>query len=107
MLHPRNMALRCFIVDDNRRVLRAAQNLLEREGISVVGLASTGAEAQRRHPELQPDDTLIDIDLGEENGIDLARQLAASCDGAQRMILISAYSGEDFADLLAASPALP
>jgi DNA-binding NarL/FixJ family response regulator len=99
------MALRCLIVDDSEQFLRAARDLLEREGISVVGVASTGAAARRCCREMQPDVALIDIDLGEENGIDLARQLAAA--GVARMILISAHSGDDVADVLAAGPSLP
>jgi DNA-binding NarL/FixJ family response regulator len=99
------MALRCVIVDDNEQFLRAARDLLEREGIRVVGVASTGAEARRRCREVLPDVALIDIELGEENGIDLARQLAEA--GLARMILISAYSGDDVADVIAAGPILP
>ncbi|MBO0809222.1 MAG: response regulator [Actinobacteria bacterium] len=101
------MPLRCLIVDDSRRFLKAARELLAREGISVVGVASTAPEAQLRCSELRPDVALIDVDLGEDDGIELARQLAASCDGALRMILISAYAGDDFTDLIGAGPALP
>src|SRR3954447_9521792 len=37
--------IRCLIVDDNQRFLRTATDMLESEGIAVVGLASTSAEA--------------------------------------------------------------
>ena len=70
------MAVRCLIVDDNHDFLRAARDLLEREGISVVGVASTAAQAYRSCTELKPDVALVDIDLGGENGFDIARQLA-------------------------------
>ena len=101
------MAVRCLIVDDNHEFLRAARDLLEREGISVVGVASTGSQARRSCRELRPDVALIDIDLGEENGFDVARQLAGG-EGAKlpRVILISTHSGDDFADMIADSPAL-
>ena len=101
------MALRCVIVDDNHDFLRAAGELLGREGISVVGCASTGAQAHRACEELKPDIVLIDIDLGDETGIEVARQLAAQrpVEEQPRMILISAYSEDDFADLIAESPA--
>ena len=101
------MAVRCLIVDDNHEFLRAARDLLEREGISVVGVASTGAQARRSCRELRPDVALIDIDLGEEDGFDVARQLAGR-EGSDlpRVILISVYSGDDFADMIADSPAL-
>jgi CheY-like chemotaxis protein len=97
----------CLIVDDSQEFLRAARDLLEREGISVVGVASTGAQARRSWLELRPDVALIDIDLGEENGFDVARELAGG-EGAEpsHVILISAYSGDDFADMIADSPAL-
>ena len=102
------MALRCVIVDDNRDFLRAAGDLLDHEGISVVGYASTGSEAYRACQELQPDAVLIDIDLGDETGIEVARGLASQHYGAQepRMILISAYSEDDFAEMIADSPAV-
>jgi CheY-like chemotaxis protein len=101
------MALRSLIVDDNRDFLTAARDLLEREGVEVVGVASSGAEAVRLAAELVPDVALVDIDLGQESGLDVARQLARDAAGAPlRVVLISAYSESDFADLIAASPAV-
>ena len=100
------MALRCLIVDDNGRFLDAARDLLEQEGITVVGVASTSTEALRRVDDLRPDVVLVDIDLGEENGFDLARQLADPDSESPPVILISTYAERDFADLIAASPAL-
>jgi CheY-like chemotaxis protein len=107
VLHAEIMAVRCLIVDDNHEFLRAARELLLREGISVVGVASTGAEACRRCRELKPDVALVDIDLGEEDGFDVARQLAGR-EGAElpRVILISAHSEDDFADMMADSSAV-
>jgi two-component system nitrate/nitrite response regulator NarL len=103
------MRVRCVIVDDNLNFLRAARELLEREGISVVGVASTGAQACRTCRELTPDVVLVDINLGGETGFDIARQLAANggAAGAERprLILISAYAGDDFEEMIADSPA--
>jgi CheY-like chemotaxis protein len=99
--------MRCLIVDDNDDFLRAARELLESEGISVVGAVSTGAQAYRTCRDLNPDVVLLDIDLGEENGFDVARQLADRADATQpRVILISGYSGDDFEDMIADSPVL-
>lgn len=101
------MSLRCVIVDDSPDVLRAASELPEREGIAVVGVATTGAEAMRLVEELEPDVTLIDIDLGPESGFDLARRLAHTRDGAgSRSILVSTHDQADFASLVDSSPAL-
>lgn len=96
-----------MIVDDSPRFLNAARGLLEREGISVVGVASTSAEAVRRVTELRPDVTLVDIDLGGQSGFDVVRRLYREADlGPSPVILISAHSEEDYADLIAASRAV-
>ena len=101
------MAVRCLIVDDNRSFLTVASDLLEREGISVVGVASTATEAQRKYRELKPDVALVDVDLGEDSGVDLARELAgpARATGAE-VVLMSAHAQDDFTDLMATGPAL-
>jgi DNA-binding NarL/FixJ family response regulator len=101
------MNVRCLIVDDSRRFLDAARGLLERQGLSVVGEASTGADALRLAAELRPDVTLVDIDLGGESGFEVARRLSQQAVAeASRMILISTHAEEDYAELIAASPAI-
>ena len=99
--------LRCLIVDDSPRFLDAARGLLERESVTVVGVASTSAEALRSVQELRPDVTLLDIDLGGESGFELARQIHGKASlPPSRMILISTHAEVDYADLIAASPAV-
>jgi DNA-binding NarL/FixJ family response regulator len=99
------MTLRCLIVDDSPRFLDAARGLLERQGVMVVGVASTGAEAVQRATELRPDVALLDIDLGGESGFDVARRLSREATLARtRMILISTHAEQDYTDLIAASP---
>jgi CheY-like chemotaxis protein len=101
------MTLRSVIVDDSPAVLRAASELLEGQGIAVVGVAAAGAEAVRLTEELEPDVILVDIDLGPESGFDLARRLVGTPDRARTpIILISTHDGADFASLIAASPAI-
>ena len=99
--------LRCLIVDDSPHFLEAARGLLERDGVTVVGVASTGFDAIQRIRELRPDVTLLDIDLGTESGFEVARRLQREAGpGPSPVILISTHSEEDLADLIAASPAL-
>ncbi|HEX8856644.1 MAG TPA: response regulator transcription factor [Thermoleophilaceae bacterium] len=101
------MTLRCVIVDDSPAVLRAASDLLEREGVAVVGVARTVQEAVSLVEERKPDVVLVDIDLGRESGFDVARRLVQSLDSAEsRTILISTHDEADFADLIAVSPAI-
>lgn len=101
------MAISCLIVDDNVRFLKVAGALLERDGITVVAVATNSAEALRRAWELRPDVLLVDIELGHESGLDLTRRLmtAAAAPWA-RVILMSAHSEDDFGGLIDASPAL-
>jgi len=104
------MAARCLIVDDSTAFLRAARTLLEGEGITVVGVATTIAEALAYTAELRPDVVLIDIGLGAESGFTLAQRIAGwardrPADEVPLLVMISTHAGEDFADLVAASPA--
>jgi DNA-binding NarL/FixJ family response regulator len=99
--------LRCLIVDDSSSFLEAAQPMLEREGLSVVGIASSGNEALHLAEESRPDVVLVDISLGKESGFEVARRLVADTeDGGSKVILISTHSEADFADLIAKSPAI-
>jgi CheY-like chemotaxis protein len=99
--------LRCLIVDDNQRFLNAARGLLESQGITVVGVASTSAEALNRVEQLRPGLVLVDIDLGGESGFKVARQLDRQAGQAPPpMILISTHAEQDYADLIEASPAV-
>jgi DNA-binding NarL/FixJ family response regulator len=55
---------------------------------------------------LQPQVVLVDVSLGEENGLDLARRLLeGDLGGGAVVILISTRAEEDVADLIAESPA--
>jgi CheY-like chemotaxis protein len=101
------MALRCLIVDDNAGFLRSARLLLQREGIDVVAVASTGDEARRRTEELKPDVVLVDVELGHESGFEVAGRLRGEVGASPPdVILISIHAEEDLADLIDASPAL-
>lgn len=99
------MALRVLLVDDNVQFLAVARGLLEREGLTVVAVATTSDDARRYIDEVQPDLVLIDVDLGEENGLDLAQTIVRGREAeAPLVILMSAYPEDDLADLLGTCP---
>ena len=91
---------RCLIVDDSSAFRDAASAMLARGGIVVVGTACDAEEAVRRAGELHPDMALVDVDLGADSGFDVAEQLPGIA-----VILTSTHDEQDFADLIAASPA--
>jgi two-component system nitrate/nitrite response regulator NarL len=99
------VALRCLIVDDNEDFLVSASRLLKSQSVDVVGCASTGAEAIRLAVTLRPDVALVDLQLGDEDGLAVAVSLAASPHATQ-VILISTHSENDLLDLIAQSPAV-
>jgi len=100
------MPIRCLIVDDNKSFLDAACMLLQREGLIVAGVATNVDEGLRQAAALRPDVALVDISLGEESGIELARRLAEECRGDDPVIvLISTQAEDDVVDLIAGSPA--
>jgi DNA-binding NarL/FixJ family response regulator len=100
------MPLQCLIVDDYQPFLKVVRASLERQGMTVVGVASNGAEALRQVHELSPDVALVDISLGTESGFDVAREISPYVGS---VILISSDDhGEDdgYAELIASSPAV-
>jgi len=101
------MSLRCLIVDDSPRFGEEARSLLEREGVSVVGIAASGDEAVQLVEALRPDLALVDISLGEESGFDVASRLVDGPNAdAPAVILVSTYDEREFSGRIAASPAV-
>jgi CheY-like chemotaxis protein len=97
----RAVPIRCLVVDDQPDFLEAVRRLLGRQGISVVGVATSGAEAIERVADLRPDVVLVDVHLGEENGLEVASRLAALGQAdSPRVILISSYPKDDLAGAL-------
>src|ERR1700744_5369592 len=104
--HTRRMSLQCVIVDDYQPFLKVARAELQRQGMVVVGVASNCAKVLRQARELSPDVALVDISLRTESGFDVARQITPYVGS---VILISSndhYEDEDYAELMAGSPAV-
>jgi DNA-binding NarL/FixJ family response regulator len=100
------MSLRCLIVDDSEQFLRAATSSLGRNGIEIVGTATTTVAALDQVAKLRPDVVLVDVGLGEESGFDLTVQLVDAFPYlASRVVLISTRAEDDYGDLVEASPA--
>jgi DNA-binding NarL/FixJ family response regulator len=98
--------MRCLIVDDSAAFRDAVSIMLERAGISVVGMARNTIEAVSSYRDLLPDVTLVDIDLGVESGFDVAEQLHREGSPAPPVILISTHDEQDLAEMIAISSAV-
>ena len=87
------------------RVLLADDHVLMREGlralltaatdIEVVGEVSTGREAERQVPQLNPDVVLMDIAMPDLNGIEAARAIHAKCP-AVRIVMLSMHATAEY-----------
>jgi DNA-binding NarL/FixJ family response regulator len=100
------MTLRCLIVDDSEQFLRAVSSSLGRNGIEVVGTATTSVAALEQVAKLRPDIVLVDVGLGEESGFDVTLQLVDAFPHLEsRVVLISTRAADDYGELVEASPA--
>ncbi len=88
------MPLRLVLIEDHQALREGLELLLAREGCDVVGTAGTAAEGRRLVEELAPDVALVDISLGEDDGIDLTRRLLAD-DAERRVVLYTGSSDEE------------
>jgi two-component system, NarL family, response regulator DevR len=87
--------IRVFLLDDHEIVRRGLADLLEAEdGLTVVGEASTAAEALARIPASRPDVAVLDARLPDGSGIDVCRDIRSSMPEVRCLILTS-YDDND------------
>ncbi|MDQ0381614.1 response regulator [Amycolatopsis thermophila] len=83
-----------FLVDDHEVVRRGVADLVEADAdLTVVGEASTVAEALARVPAARPDVAVLDLRLPDGSGIELCRELRSRMPQLQCLILTS-YTDE-------------
>jgi DNA-binding NarL/FixJ family response regulator len=88
------MMRRILIVDDDRRFRAIARALLEADGFEVVGEAADGRTGLEAARALSPEVVLLDIQLPDVDGLEVARQLSAE-DGPA-IVLTSTRDASDF-----------
>ena len=103
---PPALQLTCLIVDDSPEFFEAARQLLADDAITVVGVAATSDQAVNEALALRPDVVLVDVNLGNESGLDVGERLAGLPNGGPPVVLISAETGSELAELVEASGAL-
>jgi DNA-binding NarL/FixJ family response regulator len=94
-----------LIVDDHPSFRSSARLLLESEGHEVVGEAADGTAALRAAAELLPELVLLDVQLPDMDGFQVARRLTGE-GGGPVVILVSSRDASDFGSLIAESGAL-
>jgi two-component system chemotaxis response regulator CheY len=80
---------RVLVVDDAIFMRKMISDILEGNGMEIVGEADTGALGVEKYKELKPDLVTMDIIMPEMNGIDAVRQIMAS-DSQAKIVMCSA-----------------
>lgn len=89
-------SIRILLADDHPVVRSGIKGLLERAGdIKVIGEASTGKEALEMTKELSPDILLLDMELPDMKGVEVARQLRDS-EASVKILVLSAHDNPLF-----------
>jgi len=92
-----------LIVDDHPSFRASARRLLEAEGFAVIGEAADGHAAIAAVQELEPDLVLLDVQLPDLNGFEVAARIAAlRLDSA--VILTSSRNAAEYGALVAETP---
>ncbi len=95
---------RVLIVDDHADFRALARAVLEADGFVVVGEAADGAAAFDEVRRTRPDVVLLDIQLPDISGLDVADALCEGGDGPV-VVLISSRDAGDFGSRIARSGA--
>ena len=85
-----------LIVDDHPSFRASARTLLEAEGFEVVGEAADGGEALRTAEKLRPELVLLDVQLPDMDGFEVASRLARLNGERPTVVLTSSRDGSDF-----------
>jgi two-component system, NarL family, response regulator DevR len=87
--------VRVFLLDDHEVVRRGVADLLEAEpDLTVVGEASTAAEALARVPAVRPDVAVLDVRLPDGDGVTVCRELRSLLPDL-RCLMLTSFADDD------------
>src|SRR3954454_11481583 len=98
------MSRTILIVDDHPSFRASARRLLEADGYDVVGEASDGLAALEALRELRPEFVLLDVQLPDIDGFEVASRLTNG-GGGPAVVLTSSRDAADVEPYAAASGA--
>jgi DNA-binding NarL/FixJ family response regulator len=103
-MRPGDSRVTVLIVDDHPSFRAVAQMVLETDGFVVVGTAIDGESAVAAALRLAPDVVLLDVELPDINGFEVAARLHEA-GSRTAIVLASSREGTDFGSLVAESGA--
>jgi DNA-binding NarL/FixJ family response regulator len=87
-------SLRVLIVDDHDLFRTGLRNLLEEQGVQIVGEAAGGAEAVKIVREIAPDVVVMDLNMPGMGGVDATRHITAIAP-LTRVVMLTISDQED------------
>jgi DNA-binding NarL/FixJ family response regulator len=96
--------LRVLIVDDHTRFREVARQALGAAGFDVIGEAANGADALRQVRNLGPQVVILDIQLPDTDGFQVAHRLSLLPEPPV-VVMVSSRSESDYGGLVARSTA--
>ncbi|HEY8315459.1 MAG TPA: response regulator transcription factor [Gaiellaceae bacterium] len=94
--------LRVLIVDDHDLFRTGLRNLLEEQGVVIVGEAASGAEAVKIVRELAPDVVVMDLNMPGMGGVDATRHITAVAPLTRVVMLTISEEDNDVMDAILA-----
>jgi DNA-binding NarL/FixJ family response regulator len=93
-------ALRVLIVDDHDLFRTGLRNLLEEQGVHVVGEAATGTDAVRIVRELAPDVVVMDLNMPGMGGVEATRHITGIAPLTRVIMLTISEEDSDVMDAI-------
>jgi DNA-binding NarL/FixJ family response regulator len=97
-----NESLRVLIVDDHDLFRTGLRNLLEEQGVVIVGEAAAGAEAVKIVREIAPDVVVMDLNMPGMGGIEATRHITAFAPLTRVVMLTISEDDSDVMDAILA-----
>src|SRR5204862_6891611 len=95
-------SLRVLIVDDHDLFRTGLRNLLEEQGVQIVGEAASGAEAVKIVRELAPDVVVMDLNMPGMGGVDATRHITGIAPLTRVVMLTISEDDSDVMDAILA-----
>jgi DNA-binding NarL/FixJ family response regulator len=100
--HDGSDAIRVLIVDDHDLFRTGLRNLLEEQGVHVVGEAASGSEAVRIVAEIAPDVVVMDLNMPGITGVEATRQIVGRAPLTRVVVLTISDQDGDVMDAILA-----
>jgi DNA-binding NarL/FixJ family response regulator len=95
-------SLRVLIVDDHDLFRTGLRNLLEEQGVLIVGEAATGADAVKIVREIAPDVVVMDLNMPGMGGVDATRHITSIAPLTRVVMLTISEDDSDVMDAILA-----